>query len=177
MSFILQETGFKFRPALTSSSCNGNDADDDDVNARDSRQIPLRCPPLQMPTSGISSISASLTSSSFRHRHVGGERNSWKQERCCGGDYDSRHRYSGRTSSQYERQQQQQQQQRRVAEMSASVCPIPSSRRGVALACAIDRYSRVVFPLVFLIFNVVYWIVYLQISSRPKHTDFIFFDP
>ena len=41
----------------------------------------------------------------------------------------------------------------------------------------IDRYSRVMFPLSFLVFNVLYWLIYLYISnSERKETDFLIFN-
>jgi len=46
----------------------------------------------------------------------------------------------------------------------------------VALACSIDRYSRITFPLLFGAFNVIYWVIYLNISPAPTETDFVFFD-
>jgi len=54
--------------------------------------------------------------------------------------------------------------------------PTQQTSRCVALADAIDRYSRAVFPLAFFAFNVVYWAIYLTISSRPREADFVFFD-
>jgi len=61
---------------------------------------------------------------------------------------------------------------------AADKSPAPSqpTSRSAALAGAIDRYSRAVFPLIFLAFNVIYWAIYLTISARPKETDFVFFD-
>ena len=47
--------------------------------------------------------------------------------------------------------------------------------RSAALAGAIDRYSRAVFPLSFFAFNVIYWAIYLTISARPREDDFVFF--
>jgi len=46
----------------------------------------------------------------------------------------------------------------------------------VALACSIDRYSRLVFPLLFGAFNAVYWVIYLNISPVPTESDFVFFE-
>ena len=54
--------------------------------------------------------------------------------------------------------------------------PPPATSRSVALAAAIDRYSRVVFPLIFAAFNAVYWAIYLTISARPKEKGFVFFN-
>ena len=48
----------------------------------------------------------------------------------------------------------------------------PPVNRNVELACAIDKYSRAVFPAVFSAFNVGYWVVFLNISWREKPTDF-----
>lgn len=54
--------------------------------------------------------------------------------------------------------------------------PTQQTSRCVAVADAIDRYSRVLFPLAFFAFNVVYWAIYLTISARPREADFVFFD-
>jgi len=35
----------------------------------------------------------------------------------------------------------------------------------VRLASAIDRYSRVVFPVVFTVFSIMYWAIYIKASS------------
>jgi len=57
-----------------------------------------------------------------------------------------------------------------------SPAPTQQPPRCVALAGAIDRYSRVLFPLIFLTFNVIYWAIYLTISARPREADIVFFD-
>jgi len=45
------------------------------------------------------------------------------------------------------------------------------------MACAIDRYSRLIFPLLFGVFNVIYWAIYLNISSiATNEADFVLFD-
>jgi len=49
------------------------------------------------------------------------------------------------------------------------------TKSSVALACSIDRYSRLVFPLLFGAFNAVYWIIYLNINPSAE-SDFVFFD-
>jgi len=46
----------------------------------------------------------------------------------------------------------------------------------VALACSIDRYSRIIFPLLFGAFNAIYWVIYLNISPAPTEPDFVFFE-
>lgn len=47
----------------------------------------------------------------------------------------------------------------------------------VALACAIDRYSRAIFPMVFLGFKVTYWVIFLHISSSDPHeADYVHFE-
>ena len=39
----------------------------------------------------------------------------------------------------------------------------------------IDKYSRVSFPLVFTIFNIMYWLTYLNIhSNEAAHEDFVY---
>ena len=45
-----------------------------------------------------------------------------------------------------------------------------------ALASTIDLYSRLVFPLLFGVFNVIYWSVYLNLSAPTNEDDFVFFD-
>jgi len=52
--------------------------------------------------------------------------------------------------------------------------PTQQTSRSAALAGAIDRYSRAVFPLAFFAFNVIYWAIYLTVSARPKEADFVF---
>ena len=37
----------------------------------------------------------------------------------------------------------------------------------------IDKYSRALFPLVFIVFNCTYWITYLTISTRDDLTGFV----
>ena len=59
---------------------------------------------------------------------------------------------------------------------AATAPPTQPTSRSAALAGAIDRYSRAIFPLMFFTFNVVYWAIYLTISSRPREPDFVFFD-
>jgi hypothetical protein len=46
----------------------------------------------------------------------------------------------------------------------------------IALANAIDRYSRILFPVVFCVLSAMYWIVYIQISPREIDNDFVFID-
>ena len=52
----------------------------------------------------------------------------------------------------------------------------PATTSSVALASAIDRYSRLVFPLLFGVFSVIYWSVYLHMSVFANEHDFVFFD-
>lgn len=46
------------------------------------------------------------------------------------------------------------------------------NNRNAALANRIDRYSRAVFPACFLLFNVLYWVIFLNISPIKNETDF-----
>lgn len=46
--------------------------------------------------------------------------------------------------------------------------------RNIALACAIDKYSRAVFPIIFLMFNIAYWVIFPNISPAPEERDFDF---
>lgn len=46
------------------------------------------------------------------------------------------------------------------------------ANRNASLACAIDKYSRAVFPAIFFVFNVAYWVIFPNISPAPKDADF-----
>jgi len=48
---------------------------------------------------------------------------------------------------------------------SAATTTTSGKNPNVRLASAVDRYSRVVFPVVFTTFNVAYWAVYINASS------------
>ena len=37
----------------------------------------------------------------------------------------------------------------------------------------IDKYSRALFPLVFIVFNCIYWSTYLTISTRDDLTEYV----
>ena len=55
------------------------------------------------------------------------------------------------------------------SQAQASECPIYSSKNpnkmfGVSPS-DIDKYSRVVFPVCFICFNLMYWVIYLHISD------------
>lgn len=65
----------------------------------------------------------------------------------------------------------------------ATTVSSPSSDRGpcpkydnIALANAIDRYSRILFPVAFCVLSTMYWVVYIQISPREIGNDFVFID-
>lgn len=49
-----------------------------------------------------------------------------------------------------------------------------TSSGNIALAENIDRYSRVVFPLIFVVLSSLYWVIYLSISPSGTVGDFIF---
>lgn len=51
-----------------------------------------------------------------------------------------------------------------------------SKNDNISLANAIDRYSRILFPVVFGVLSAMYWVVYIQISPREIDTDFVFID-
>ena len=37
----------------------------------------------------------------------------------------------------------------------------------------IDRYSRIMFPAIFLVFNILYWFIYFNISKSAEESGFI----
>lgn len=49
-----------------------------------------------------------------------------------------------------------------------------TSSGNIALAENIDRYSRAVFPLIFVALSSLYWVIYLSISPSGAAGDFIF---
>jgi len=77
----------------------------------------------------------------------------------------------------YQHHQQQQQQQQvpvkadteeRVIQpktTSTTTTPPAGPNPNVRRANAIDRYSRVVFPVIFTVFSITYWTVYINASS------------
>lgn len=46
-------------------------------------------------------------------------------------------------------------------------CKNPNKLLGVSPS-DIDKYSRVIFPVCFICFNLMYWIIYLHISNEPN---------
>lgn len=49
-------------------------------------------------------------------------------------------------------------------EMEAATPKLPDGLFGI-LPSDIDKYSRLVFPVIFISFNLTYWIIYLHISD------------
>ncbi|GFY09078.1 uncharacterized protein TNCV_4662691 [Trichonephila clavipes] len=50
------------------------------------------------------------------------------------------------------------------AQMEAGAPKLPEGLFGI-LPSDIDKYSRLVFPVIFISFNLTYWIIYLHISD------------
>jgi len=83
----------------------------------------------------------------------------------------------------YQQQQQQQQQQQvpvkadteeRLIQPKTTVTtttPAAGQNPNVRRASAIDRYSRVVFPVVFIVFSIMYWAIYINASSSMVDLD------
>nr|ALS46609.1 GABA gated chloride channel RDL3 [Tetranychus cinnabarinus] len=54
-----------------------------------------------------------------------------------------------------------------ITKHSTGKCKNPNKLLGVSPS-DIDKYSRVIFPVCFICFNLMYWIIYLHISNEPN---------